>query len=363
MKILILSDIQDHAKKCAEGLLELGNDIVYAYPKGMVTKGVKLDNRISKVELPYGGGKNYFLNFLSLRNLCKKIKPDVIHVHYATGFGLLATLASVHPIVISCYGSDIFDFPQKNKLNYLLLRYILRNAEGLQSTSIVMSNEIKSIIKESGQVIDIIPFGINLHKFKPIYRPKESHRPIVGFIKSLYPVYDVPLLINAFNIVLKEMKYKPLLKIVGGGPMLDELQCMVKDLKIEENVSFVGRIPNEDIPDMLNTFDVLVNSSKEESFGVNLLEAMACQVPVISTDCVGPKEVLEEGKCGILLKDRSPKTMADAIINILNNKEESGLIVENARRRIEEYYDWNKNVVQLHNSLIQVVEMYNNKNR
>ena len=63
MKILILSDIQDHAKKCAEGLLELGNDIVYAYPKGMVTKGVKLDNRISKVELPYGGGKNYFLNF------------------------------------------------------------------------------------------------------------------------------------------------------------------------------------------------------------------------------------------------------------------------------------------------------------
>lgn len=358
MKILILSDIQDHGKKCAEGLLNMGHEIIYVFPKGMVTKGVVLNKKINIIELPYGGSLNYILNWLPLRKLCTKIKPDIVHVHYATGFGLLATLAAIHPFVISCYGSDIFEFPHKNKFNFFLLRHILKKADGLQSTSKIMSDEIKSIIKDKNKPIDIIPFGIDLQRFKSIKHNKKNNRPTVGFIKSLNPIYDVPLLIQAFSIAYNKLETKPLLIIIGDGPLMGELKKLVFSLNIKEAVTFVGRISNEEVPEMLRSFDVFVNSSKEESFGVNILEAMACEVPVIATNCLGPNEVLENGKCGIILRDRNPESMADAMIELFNNKELREKYIRNARCRVVDCYDWDNNVKTLQQSLENVTNKY-----
>lgn len=355
MKILILSDIQDHGKKCAEGLQKLGNEVYYAYPKGMIAKDVNLNQGIKLIELPYGGAKSYILNSYPLRRLCKKIKPDVVHVHYATGFGLLAMLAGVHPYVISCYGSDIFEFPNKNRLNHWLLCRILKNADALQSTSIVMSTEIKTIIHDVNKKIDIIPFGINLEQFMPNTERINNKRPVIGFIKSLYPIYDIPLLLHAFKLLYEKMDEKPVLKIVGDGPLLSDLKELVKSLQLDRGVLFLGRIPNEEIPRLLNSFDVFVNSSKEESFGVNILEAMACKIPVVATNCLGPKEVMENGKNGILLKDREPETMADAILRLLKDNGMRETYINNGRRRVESCYDWNKNVMALQKSLEKVV--------
>lgn len=356
MKVLILSDIQDHGKKCAEGLLELGHDIIYAYPKGMVSRCVSINNKITLVELPYGGKGGYILNCFALKKLIKKHRPDVMHVHYASGFGLLSWLTGFHPVVLSCYGSDIFEFPNKNRFNNWLLCRILKNADALQSTSKVMADEIQTIIRDSDKKIDIIPFGINLEQFKPENKKNINKRPVIGFIKSLYPIYDIPLLLHAFKLVYEELDERPVLKIVGDGPLLLELKELVKSLKLDDSVSFLGRVPNEEIPGLLNSFDVFINSSKEESFGVNILEAMACKVPVVATNCLGPKEVMENGKYGILLKDREPETMAGAILQLLKDRDIRETYINIGRRRVEACYDWDKNVIALQQSLEKVVK-------
>ena len=89
---------------------------------------------------------------------------------------------------------------------------------------------------------------------------------------------------------------------------------------------------------------------------MNILEAMACKVPVVATNCLGPKEVMENGKYGILLKDREPETMAGAILQLLKDRDIRETYINIGRRRVEACYDWNKNVIALQQSLEKVVK-------
>lgn len=356
MKILILSDIQDHGKKCAEGLANRGHDILFVYQKGAVDECVFLNSKIRMKELPYGGKIGYILNALSLNKIFKEYKPDVVHVHYAAGYGLLSRLAGVHPSVISCYGSDIFEFPNQNKLKFFILRNILSNADGLQSTSRGMENEIRKVIGSKNTEIDIIPFGINVELFRPKESRSINSRPVVGFMKSLFPIYNVPLLIRAFKVVLNKTTLNPVLRIYGNGPEKANLQLLVKELGLDDSVFFMGRVPNEEVPNALNEMDVLVNCSEMESFGVNILEAMACGLPVIVTDCVGPKEIVEDGKNGIIVSNRTPEALADAIIRLLSDHDLRRQFSEAGRVRVQNYYNWSYNVIQLENSLNKVLK-------
>lgn len=355
MKILLLSDIQEHGVKCADGLIKLGHEVLYAYPKDMISRCVSLPPGVEGFELPYGGMKGYFLDSFSLRKLWKRYKPDVVFVHYASGFGLLSRLSCIHPVALSCYGSDIFEFPRLNKINYLLLRDILKHADCLQSTSYAMAEEVRSILGKPENPVDIIPFGVNVNVFRRTHN-KRHNRPVIGFIKSLYQIYDVPLLINAFSICYKQLEKKPELRIYGDGPLKGDLEILAKQLGVDADVHFMGRVSNDSIPEVLSEMDILINSSYQESFGVNILEAMACEVPVIATDCVGPKEIMLDGETGIILKDRNPETMAASMINLLGDDILRESMGKAGRIRVLDKYDWNKNVLSLEQSLLSIIK-------
>lgn len=352
MKILIVANKNsNHAKKVADGLAQLGHVVVFVSPNDKVDCSVKLNSKIRLITLKYGGKKGYILNAVELRRLYKSIKPDVVNVHYASGCGLLASLASLHPIVLSCYGSDIFEFPHLSRLNNFVLRHILNNADALASTSYAMADEIRRLIDDSTREISITPFGVDVDRFNLLER-RDNERPVIGIIKSLQPIYDIPLLINAFAIVCQQSIFNPILRIYGDGPLKEELQELTTNLNIESSVEFRGRIPNEEVPAALGKMDVFVNCSKQESFGVNILEAMACGVPVVATDCVGPKEIIEDGVSGIIIKDRKPASLADKIMVLLNNPELSKKISIAGRERVLKYYDWANNVNDLEKLLV-----------
>ena len=158
------------------------------------------------------------------------------------------------------------------------------------------------------------------------------------------PIYDIPLLINAFSIAYEKMGIKPQLHIYGGGTLLEEMKELTRTLGIENAVTFFGTIPNFEVPKAIQSMDVFINCSKQESFGVALVEAMACEVPVIATDTEGFREVVVNEETGIVLKDREPITMAEAIISLLTDKELSSKYGKAGRKRVVENYDWDKNV-------------------
>lgn len=348
MRILLLANKgSNHAKKCAEGLADRGHEIFFVSPNDQVDSSVTINPKVHLITMKYGGKKGYILNCLELRRLFNKIKPDVVNVHYASGCGMLSLLAGIHPIVLNCYGSDIFEFPHLSKLNCLILKLVLRNSDALASTSHAMANEIRNISGNNLADIAITPFGVDTERFKPVIDKKTNNRPKIGIVKSLLPVYDIPLLIKSFAIVYRQAELKPVLEIYGDGPLKKELEELVCKLALSEAVHFMGRIPNRDVPKVLNNLDVFVNCSLQESFGVNILEAMACELPVVATDCVGPKELIEDGISGIILKERKPVSLANALISLLSDLPERERLGKAGRERVLALYDWNKNVESL----------------
>ena len=147
----------------------------------------------------------------------------------------------------------------------------------------------------------------------------------------------------------KNTDYNPILRIYGDGHLKEELIQLTKTLGINESVEFMGTIPNVKVPEALSGMDIFVNCSHKESFGVNMVEAMACEVPVVATDTAGAREVIDQNVTGIVLNDRRPETMAAVFKELLSDKERRIAMGKAGRERVLRLYDWEKNVVIMEN--------------
>ena len=346
MKILFLgAATSNHTLRWVNSLSERGHEVLLVCrgDQRAESENIKISSAVQVHYLKYGGGKGYFLNVPEFRNVYKRFKPDVVNAHYATGYGTLARLARTKPLIISFLGSDIYDFPYRSKFNKKLLWGNISYASAIASTSNAMAAKIRQVYPKFKNEIYITPFGVNVNVFKPLQK-KEKERPIIGIVKYLEPVYDIPLLIRAFAIVSKQMTIKPMLYIYGGGPLLEELETLCETLGVKEDVKFWGTIPNTEVALAINKMDVFVNCSIRESFGVALVEAMACGVPVVATDTEGFRVVVDDGVTGVILKDRRPETMANEIMKLLLDKKTATSYGKNGRERVLALYDWEKDV-------------------
>ncbi len=151
-------------------------------------------------------------------------------------------------------------------------------------------------------------------------------RPVVVTATRLTQTQKDPAtLIKAFKIVNKKFPSASLL-LLGDGPDKEKLRMLAKELGIYNSVHFLGFVDNP-----LGYFrrsDVFVLSSRSEGTPIVLVEAQACGVPIVATDCpVGPRWVLDSGKAGILTKVGSSDELANAIINLLSKKEPASKMV------------------------------------
>lgn len=157
---------------------------------------------------------------------------------------------------------------------------------------------------------------------------------------------DYVTLLKAFKL-LKDNGLKEELYIVGDGPSRKEIENHIKELNLEKVVKLLGQQKNPYI--WMNNASLFVHSSKYEGFGLVLVEAMINNACVVSTDCpVGPKEILDYGKSGILVKIGSVDDLAGGILEGLKNKEK---YIEKAKFRIEEFRN-NKIIKQYEDIII-----------
>jgi len=348
MRILFIgSKKSNHSKKWVNNLVARGHEVLLVYQNENSDTSVEFDERVKTHMLKYGGYKSYILNVPELRRIYKSYKPDVVNVHYMSGYGLMATLAGARPLVLNCYGSDIFVAPKKSMIVRWIVKKLLNGADAVAATSKAMAAEAERIMCNPHKKVTVTPFGVDVNLFKKNENRNYSVRPIIGIIKYLKPEYNIPLLIKAFAIAKNKATIKPLLHIYGSGPLKDEFVALTKDLGVYDDVTFFETIPNQEVPKALNTMDIFVNSSNVESFGVNIVEAMACELPVVVTPCPGPKEVIDNGVTGIVLKDWDPNEMAEELTKLVENpvlREQYG---KAGREKVLREYDWSKNVETL----------------
>jgi len=177
-------------------------------------------------------------------------------------------------------------------------------------------------------------------------RPQDDMRGELGIKENEKVIITVSRLVDKNGVgdlidgvsKLQTTNYK--LLILGSGPLEKDLRFKTKNLKLEERVIFLGSVPNEKVPEYLAISDVFVRPSLSEGLGNSFLEAMAAGVPVVGTNVGGIPDFLAEGETGLFCEARNPKSIAEKIKTILENNALRDIIVVNAKKLVEEKYDW-----------------------
>lgn len=345
MKVLLVSAANSlHSIRWANSLFEKGLEVHLFSVHEIDCDNVPFNDgvilHIFSAATPWG----YIKKASELKKVIKKIKPDIVNAHYATGYGLMSVLAKSKPLLLSVWGSDVYDFPRKSFLHFRLLRWILKRATAIASTSHVMAAQTKKIYSHSE--IFVTPFGVDTGVFYP-FNVKVSGCINIGIVKVLEDKYGIDTLIKAFAICLKSTE-KPLrLFIAGRGSKEAELRALCDNLGIADRVVFVGFIKNNKVPELLNQLDVFVALSDSESFGVAAVEASACGKPVVVSDADGLTEVVEDSETGFIVPKRNPDAAAKRILELVNDPKKREKMGARGRLHVESWYSWEKSLATM----------------
>ena len=292
----------------------------------------------------------------ALKKAIRSFEPDIIHAHYASSYGLIGALSGFHPFFLSVWGNDVFDFPNEGVLNREILKYNLRNADRVFSTSYTMEKETK---KYTAKNVEVIPFGVDIEIFRAELKDESTRSDgiLIGTIKTMEKEYAIHDLIMAFSIVRKKNLSKDLkLLIVGSGTLEHELKKLSKDLSLDHVITFTGFIQPMDIPKYHNMIDIFVCLSVRESFGVAVVEAMACMKPVVVSNADGLPEVVDDGDTGYVVPISDPEAAANAIDKLVRDEELQKRLGKNARKKVELEYDIINCVSKMRDAYSQVSE-------
>lgn len=255
-------------------------------------------------------------------------KLDLLHVHYAIPHASAAYLAQQIlkekgiqiPFITTLHGTDI-TLVGKDKSFLPVVEFSINKSDGVTA----VSHALKKDTLESFQIkneIEVIHNFINLNRFLKIEKPHfrklvaQDNERILIHISNFRKVKRTEDVIKMFYILLKKIPSK--LLMVGDGPERQKCEELCRELKICENVKFLGK--QEAVEELFAISDLMVLPSESESFGLAALEAMACHVPVLSSNAGGLPELLVNGENGFMCNVGDVESMADSAMQILSSE-------------------------------------------
>lgn len=295
-------------------------------PKTKTTRDEKLT--VYKKRGFYLPNRNEFLlkiwahqYYLLFKKNNKKKKYNIIHCHdhYGAYAGWYINKKMNIPYVVTIHNSSIQRMTLVNwKQSYL--PKILDNAKQV----IAVGHKLGEILEENftSQKVTILPNVIDTDVFKFIDNRKKTSPFKFLFIGDLDENKGVIRMLRSFM----EMQSKDThLHIIGRGPLRKEAKSFIDENGLAERVLLQDQLPNADLPDVYNSTHVYVSLSKEETFGITVLEAMSCGLPVIYTRSGGPEHIVIEHGCIETSKtdiSQISKSL-DQIINVYNQIDRS----------------------------------------
>lgn len=298
------------------------------------------------VWLPHGAAAGYFLNAHRLRRALSAWRADLLNAHYASGYGTTAALSGFRPTLLSVWGSDVYDFPYESAFKGWLLRRNLRSATALASTSVAMAAQVRRLTPERNAVA-VTPFGVDTSAFAPAAERGVAGRITIGTVKSLATKYGLDLLLRAFSGLMHDAQVQAMrcdlrLLLVGDGPQRAALEALASELGIRQCTEFIGAVAHADVPQWLNRLDIYCAPSRHdsESFGVAVIEASACGLPVVVSDVGGLPEVVRDGETGIVVGREDVQALQAALKRLVADAGLRRRMGEAGRARVERDYAW-----------------------
>lgn len=262
-----------------------------------------------------------------LVDVVKHEKLDLLHVHYAIPHATVAYLAKkilltegiYIPVITTLHGTDI-TLVGRNAAFKPVVKFGIEKSDGVTAVSHYLKKETEEVF-ETTKDIRVIHNFIDFDRFKPINKDhfKKAIAPngerILAHVSNFRKVKRVEDVVRIFEKVYQKMPSKLLL--IGDGPDRYNAEQLSRTLGLGHEVRFLGK--QDAIEELLAIADLFIMPSGSESFGLAALEAMACEVPVISSNVGGLPEVNIHGKTGFLSDLGNVEEMAHFAIEILKN--------------------------------------------
>ncbi len=257
----------------------------------------------------------------------ERFQPDLIHSHHPFLIGNTAVrvakkfdlpLVYTHHTMFEQYTHYVPVGFEKLKL------FVIRLSTGYANMAdvvIVPSASIAEILRQRGVTtpIEVVPTGIDLGRFAEgdgqAFRQRHHipiDVPLIGHVGRLAPEKNLEFLCQSVGLYLQNAPRVHFV-VIGYGPSEPSMKAIFSRLSVLDRVHFVGKLKDRSLVDGYYAMDVFVFSSKSETQGLVLAEAMACGVPVVALDAPGVREVVNHGQNGYVLHEENSRAFADAL--------------------------------------------------
>jgi len=248
-----------------------------------------------------------------------------------------------HPHVkflLTLQEGDTLDYPKKQMgILWLFLKPLFRAIFSKADYIQAISNYLAGWAKEMGAKcpVEVVPNGVDINKFEARSTKFETKEKILITSSRLVEKNAIGDVIEALRYLPEKIKFL----ILGEGPLENKLKFQVSSLKLQERVEFLGFVEHKEMMKYFEKADIFIRPSRSEGLGTAFLEAMAAEVPVIATPVGGIPDFLRDGETGLFCEISNPKSIAEKVKILLDNKELREKIIFNAKKLVEENYDWN----------------------
>ena len=296
-----------------------------------------------------------------LAAIVKKFNADLIDANSVRA-GLVASASSLFhkmPIVV-----HVRDCVPRNRIGILTRRIIASRASTIIANSSYVAHHFAldgsifrkiEVVYNSLDLSTFDPEKVDGNEFKRMFKLNGSY-PLLGVVGQISPWKGLVDVIRAIPNVLSS--FPEALLLLVGEPKFDavtarydtvayfkELHSLVEELNLKKHVVFIGE--RSDIPQVMKAIDLLILASWEEPFGRVLIEAMAMEKPVISTNVGGPTEIVEDGFNGVLVRPKNPDVIAQAVIELASKRKKSEEMGRQGREEVRRRFNTDTHISRM----------------
>ncbi|MDI3501049.1 MAG: hypothetical protein PWP22_820 [Thermoanaerobacter sp.] len=360
LPVHIRGGMERHIEDLVNGLVKRGHRVTIITTKH--PENVKKEEK-ENLKIYYVGDKPlrytkrfYYESAKLFEELDKEENFDIVHSQSIAGYGVVEYCQLNKPLIVTLHGTHLNEIKSalssKSMKGFALAFYLIfkrlidrSDKELLQKDVkvITVSYELYKDVKEQYKISEdklvVIPNGVDTNRFKPMnvddLREKMSltNEKIILSVGRIEKQKGYHLLIKLLPEILKTHDVK--LVIVGTGSYLPNLKKLAVKLGVSDNVIFVGKVSDNELPKYYNLADVFAFPTlRIEGLPYVILEAMACGKPVVASRIGGIPTVIENGKEGLLVKPNDLENLKDKLLMLLEDEKMAKKLGKNAREKV-----------------------------
>ncbi len=345
LRVLVLADASvPHAIRWCRKLIELGVETALF---SLESPDLEPDFRFyhaSGAPAPFHRFR-YLLSVPQLNRVIEDFRPNVLNPHFIPNYGLMAVMARHNlPIYLSVWGSDLLVVPRSSGLKGAITGSILRKAHGIHVDAFLMAEILVQQFKLPGYLIDIFPFGVDdvfLKREVRFILPENGMWTVVSHRRLDPDMSPMTVLMAA-----ERLKEQPVRFVMASdGSLRPELERYAAQKGL--NVRFTGRLPLNELVELLSSAQIWVSASLTDSTPVSLLEAMALGLFPVVSNLPAVREWVIDGANGLLFWPDDPDGLAKAILQAIQTPELLQHAVQFNRKIVERKANLRKNMEKM----------------